>query len=118
MEYQVELLKTTVKKLNIAVGVKDAVTFQLEGETTATVFEPTDDNDPTILVQASSTMRTANSDQLSIAMETEFIFQFDPIPENRTAAASQYCPGLINKKLDELAVTFVHNMGHEFEIEK
>ena len=93
--------------------MKDAMTFQLEGQTTATVYEPTDDNDPTIMIHTNSEMQTPGSDQIVIAMEADFIFRFDPIPENRTVTASQYCPDMINKKLDELAFNFLSSMGHE-----
>ena len=116
MEYNVELLSSTVKKLSISVNVNEECAFQIESEHSASVFEPNDETDPTVLVRAECTIRDNSGQKLSVSMTTDFIFKFDPIPENRAAAASEYCPSIIGEESKRIAVTILKDMGHEFAI--
>ena len=113
MEYSVELVKSAIKKMNASVDLDETKTFQIDVENNACVFEPNDESDPTVMVQTESIMRDSEKKYINITMTTEMIFKFDPIPENRSTAASQYCPPLINEELNRLAVRILRDMGHE-----
>ena len=110
MEYQVELLKAVVTKAEIDVKIQNTQGFSIEQSSHNTIFEPKDGSDPTILIRNTSTMKDPTG--------TDFIFKFDPIPEDRTAAAAQYCQKLIHDKTVDLAVSILHSMGHSLTIGK
>lgn len=118
MEYQVELLKAVVTKAEINVNIQNTQGFRIEQSGHNTVFEPKDGSDPTILIRNASTMKDPAGTELFISMSTDFIFKFDPIPEDRTAAAAQYCQKLIHDKTVDLAVSILHSMGHSLTIGK
>lgn len=117
MEYRVDLLKSTVKELSVSVNVDEESKFQIDSGNTASVFEPTNETDPTVLIRSECTMRDNATNKLSIGMKAEFIFKFDPLPENRTAVASEYCPEIIAKEFNRIAVDILKDMGHQFKIE-
>ena len=118
MEYNVELLEAKVKKINVNVQTKTTEAFELVCNHRASAFEPNDESDPTIMIRDTCTMSDAGAQQLSVEMVTEFIFKFDPIPDDRTAAASQYCQETIKDKSDEITSAILHDMGHNFVIGK
>lgn len=112
MDYRVELIKSTIKKLTANVDMDETATFQIDVQNSASVYEPNDETDPTVMVQTESIMKDSTNKFINISMVTEMIFKFDPIPENRSVAASQYCPPLISKELNKLAVKILSDMGH------
>lgn len=118
MEYNVELLEAKVKKINVNVQTKTTEAFELICDHRASAFEPNDESDPTIMIRDTCTMSDAGAQQLSVEMVTEFIFKFDPIPDDRTAAASKYCQETIKDKSVEIASAILHDMGHNFVIGK
>lgn len=116
MEYNVELVKSTIKKLDASVDLDDTATFQIEVENSAAVYEPNDEADPTVMVRTESIMRDSASKYINISMITEMIFKFDPIPENRSAAASNHCPPMISEELNKLAAKILNDMGHSLAL--
>ncbi len=116
MEYSIELIKSTIKKLNVNIDLDDTTTFQIEAANSASVYEPNDEADPTVMVQTESVMRDLDNKFINISMVTEMIFKFDPIPENRSAVASQHCPPLISEELNKLAAKILSDMGHKLAI--
>lgn len=116
MEYSVELVKSTIKKLTASVDMDETATFQIDVENNASVYEPTDETDPTVMVQTESIMKDSANKFINISMVTEMIFKFDPIPENRSGVASRYCPPLISEELNKLAVKILSDMGHNLAI--
>ena len=46
MEYNVELVKSTIKKLNASIDVDETATYQIDVENSASVYEPNDETDP------------------------------------------------------------------------
>ncbi len=116
MEYNVELLEAKVKKINVNVQTKTTEAFELICDHRASAFEPNDESDPTIMIRDTCTMSDAGAQQLSVEMVTEFIFKFDPIPDDRTAAASKYCQDEIKNKTVEIASSILRTMGHHFVI--
>lgn len=116
MEYNIELKKATVTKLNIDVAIKETEAFSLDQNYHASLFEPKDPNDPTIMIHNSCTLKDRAGTQLSISMEADFIFQFTPIPQDWISVASECCPKIIQDKTKELVTSILHNMGHELAI--
>ena len=116
MEYSVELVKSTIKKLTASVELDETTTFQIEVENNASVYEPNDESDPTIMVQTESVMRDSENKFSNISMITEMIFKFDPIPENRSVTASRYCPPLISEETNKLAAKILKDMGHNLAV--
>ena len=116
MEYNVELINSTIKKLNANVDLDEGVAVQLGVETHASVYEPNEETDPTVMIQVESTMKDSDDNRINISMVTEMIFKFDPIPENRSTVASYYCPPLIKEELTKLAVKILSDMGHKMAI--
>lgn len=116
MEYSVELVKSTIKKINADVDLDETTTFQIEVENSASVYEPNDEADPTVMVQTESVMRDSDNKFIHISMVTEMIFKFDPIPENRSAVASRHCPPLISEELNKLTARILSDMGHKLAI--
>lgn len=117
MEYQVSLKKVTVSKLNVTVDIKDQEPFQVEETHQASVFEPKESDEPTVLIHNQCTLKnTADETQFSISMEADFIFEFNPIPEQWIATASDYCPKLIKAKTAEIVNSILHSMGHAFAV--
>ena len=51
MESSIELIKSTIKKLNANVDLDETTTFQIKVENSASVYEPNDEADPTVMVQ-------------------------------------------------------------------
>lgn len=118
MEYQVELVQTKVQKLNVENIADISDTFQIETSQRASIFEPTDNNDPTVMIRSEFFMHDESKKLLSVDMDIEFIFKFDPIPEDRIATASKYCPTLMIEKSVDLASIILREMGHQFVIGK
>lgn len=116
MEYNVELLEAKVKKISVNVQAKTTEAFELRCDHRASAFEPNDENDPTIMIRDNCTMSDVAEQQLSVEMITEFIFKFDPIPDDRTATASKYCQDEIKNKTVEIATSILRTMGHHFVI--
>ena len=116
MEYNVELVKSTIKKLNASIDVDETATYQIDVENSASVYEPNDETDPTVMVQTESIMKDSSNKCINIHKVTEMIFKFDPIPENRSLEASRYCPPLVSEELNKLAVKILADMGHKFAL--
>lgn len=118
MEYQVELVQAKIQRINVENAADSSDTFQIETSQRASIFDPVDNNDPTVMIKSEFSMHDENKKLLSVDMDIDFIFKFDPIPEDRTAAASKYCPTLMVEKSVDLAATILREMGHQFVIGK
>lgn len=117
MDFQVELLKTIVRKLDVEVNVTASSAFQITTKQTASVFEPTDSEDSTVMVKADFKLCDENDEKLLfVNMTTDFIFKFDPIPEKRPKAVFERCWDIMRKKNMDIAVNVLENMGHTFAI--
>lgn len=117
MDFQVELLKTIVRKLDVEVNVTASSAFQITTKQTASVFEPTDSEDPTVMVKADFKLCDENDEKLLfVNMTTDFIFKFDPIPEECPKAVFERCWDIMRKKNMDIAVNVLENMGHTFAI--
>ena len=116
MEYKVELLKSTIKKLNITVDLNEQTSFQVQTQNAASVYEPNDESDPTVMIRTDCKMRDTTNDQLSIDMTVEMIFKIEPLPENRVDVASYYCREMITEELSRLATALLRDMGHKIAL--
>lgn len=116
MEYTVELLKSTVKKLSVEVDIDEKASFQVETQNGSAIYEPNDDNDPTVMVQTECKMRDVSNNQLAIDMTVEMVFKIDPIPENRTDVVKQHCLPIIRQELCRLTGAFLQDMGQKIVI--
>ena len=68
MEYNVELVKSTIKKLNASIDVDETATYQIDVENSASVYEPNDETDPTVMVQTESIMKDSSNKCINIHM--------------------------------------------------
>lgn len=118
MEYQIKLLSATVTKINAEVNIKDVDGFQINQEHRSSVYEPKDRSNPTVMVRSKCSLKDPSGEQFSFYMEVDFIFKFDPIPVDWTAAISDYCRQLIHDKVKDMAVSILHSMGHNIAIGK
>lgn len=115
-EIKVELIKATVTDLSISVNFEDSSVSQLNTNQAASVYEPTDENDPTVLIKAESTMKDPTGKHLSIECKADFIIKFDPLPEDRSKAASELCAPIIHKEFAKIVSALLHDMGHDLAI--
>lgn len=118
MEYQIELLSATVTKINAEINIKDAQGFQINQEDSSSVYEPKDQSNPTVMVRSKCSLKDPSGEQFSFSMAVDFIFKFDPIPDDWTAAISNHCRQMIHDKVRDLAVSILHSMGHNLAIGK
>lgn len=118
MEYHVELIQAKITKLNIENIADTSDTFQLKTSQHASVFEPKDDSDPTLMIKSEFSMFDENKQLLAVNMDIEFIFKFDPTPNDRTEIASKYCPTIMSEKSVDMASAILREMGHQIVIGK
>lgn len=118
MEFHVELVQAKITKLNVENIADTSDTFQLKTNQRASVFEPKDDNDPTIMIKSEFSMFDESEQLLAVNMNIEFIFKFDPIPNDRTEIASKYCPTIMSEKSVDMASAILREMGHQIVIGK
>lgn len=116
MDYRTEMLQAIIQNLDISVSAPSSDSFQIEISQRGTVFEPNDVNDSTVMVRSEFIMSDAQKKIFSVHMEVEFLFKFDPIPENWAEIVSQYCPEMMRDKSIDMAKTILQNMGHKFNL--
>lgn len=114
--YCVELLSSHINKLTVDVNFEETAITQIEVNHSASVYEPKDETDPTILVKADCVIKDPSEELLKMTCETEFVFKFDPIPENRSAVAADYCPKIIHESIAKKAVAILNGMGHKLSL--
>lgn len=115
-EIKVELVKATVTNLNISINFEDSSVSQLDTNQAASVYEPTDENDPTVLIKAESSMKDPTGQHLNIVCKADFIIKFEPLPEDRSKAASELCPPIIHKEFAKIMTSILHDMGHDLAL--
>lgn len=110
--YTVTLMESRITKISID--------LQLEGEeelcmkAASNAYEPTNPDDPTILVRTDFSFQSKQSNNVKISCTTEHIFKLNPIPEKRIDLASQRCPQIIAKDVSERIKKIISNMGNGF----
>ena len=115
-EIKVELVKSAVTDLRISLNFEDASVSQLNTNQSAAVYEPTDENDPTVLIKAECTMKDPTEKLLVIECKADFIIKFDPLPDNRSKAASELCAPIIHAAFARIASALLRDMGHDLAI--
>lgn len=114
--YSVELLSSHINKLNVDVNFEESTMTQIEVHHSASVYEPKDETDPTILVKADCKIKDPSEALLNMTCEADFVFKFDPIPDNRSSAAAEYCPKIIHDTMAQKAIAILNGMGHKFSL--
>lgn len=117
MEYHIKLLKTMVTKLDVSIRSKTADGFNVKLENHSAVHLPKESGEPTIMITNQSQIKDELEEQFSMSMTSNFIFEFDPIPDDWGAAAAEYCSSLIQNKIFDIAFSILRSMGHEFSVE-
>jgi len=113
---KVEIVKATVTELSATINFEDSSVSQLNTNQSASVFEPNDESDPTVLIKSESTMMDSTGECLNIKCKVDFIVKFDPIPQERSKVASELCPALIHAELAKIVSNLLHDMGHDIAI--
>lgn len=114
--YSVELISMHINKLTVQVDFDESAITQMEVYHSASVYEPKDETDPTILVKADCKIKDPSEDLLQMTCEGEFVFKFDPIPDNRSSVAAEYCPKIIHDTIAQKAIDILNGMGHRLSL--
>lgn len=115
-EYKVELVQSKINKISITVEMEDDSAVQIESQYVATVFEPNDANDPTVLVKVECNLRDPAKKLLEVSCTAELIFAINPTPENRVEILSIQTREMIQEELNKLVVSVLDSMGHKIAI--
>lgn len=114
MEYHVELLESTVTKLDVSIISKSSESFNVKLENHSSVHLPKDSSEPTVMITNQSQIKDELGTQFSMSLTSNFIFKFDSVPDDWGEAASKYCSPLIQEKIFDIAFSVLRSMGHKF----
>ena len=115
-DYKVELVQSQINKINIMIEMQDDSAVQIESQYTATVFEPNDTDDPTVLVKVDCNFKDCTGKLLEVSCEAELVFSIEPIPEDRIEILSQQSRETIQEIISKKVVTILEGMGHKIAI--
>lgn len=114
-DIHVELLSCYINKLSVELNFEENTVGQIQVHNEATVYEPKDETDPTILIMADCSVSDVSGKLLNMTCEAQFIFSFDPIPANRGAAAREHCYKIMHETIIQKTVAVLNGMGHNFQ---
>lgn len=97
-EYKTELVDSRIRKLNINIGSCRNTNSSIMINFTFRASEPVDPQDPTILITTEVAAKDVDPEKLNVVFTMETVFQFDPIPDNRTVVAKEQCCSVIQKE--------------------
>lgn len=112
-EYIVELVQLKINDLEVAIALEEATVLQMNSHYAASVFEPNDAADPTVLVKVECKFNDVTGKLLVVTCTADLVFTIDPIPEDRIEILSQNTRDIIQKALTEKVTTILNNMGHK-----
>ena len=99
-----------------------ALRFGNEGNTHTRItvhsnaFEPTNREDPTLLVKSEIEYYSDQTDEIKIKCSAEHVFTFDPIPEDRLKDTAAPCNQIIADNISEKVEAIIRDMGYEFSV--
>lgn len=94
--------------------------FENEGNThtrmtvRSNAFEPTNREDPTLLVKSEIEYYSDQTDEIKIKCSAEHVFTFDPIPEDRLKDTAAPCNQIIADNMGKKIEVIIRDMGYEF----
>ena len=113
-KYTLELRQSTIKDLNIHIDMDESKTLKIDANFAATLFEPVDSSDPTVLIKTVCNL-TADTDRVfSVVCAIDFVFSVDPIPEDRASIIDQDTQELIRDITIKKVLAIIKEMGHSF----
>lgn len=99
-----------------------ALHFENEGNThthmtvRSNAFEPTNHEDPTLLVKSEIEYYSDQTDEIKIKCFAEHVFTFDPIPEDRLKDTAAPCNQIIADNVGKKIEAIIRDMGYELSV--
>lgn len=113
--YNVELVKFEIKKVDIVSEIGSSGQSKINANFKMSINEPLERNDPTVLLGIDVSIGD-DSDELEIKCTADIIFKFDPVPESWESAVIENCPDLVRKEIIGRVQQMLDAMGQHVQL--
>lgn len=114
-QYNVELISMKITDISINIHVGNAQLHQMKTNFDVKVFEPSDNQNPTVMLSINGKM-IDQADQIRIACSAEAVLKLDPIPTNWEEAVQENYKSCVQDVLVQKIQTILTDMGFRFHI--
>lgn len=106
-----KILRYRIIKSDIFIAKKLPDNFKLKIQFQSRIKAPTKSDDKTALLEFILTVTIPDSDNLKIRLESEFIFEFDAIPDNYNDISEELCVPQAYEKISDILDHMLGLMG-------
>lgn len=114
-QYSIELVSMKITDISINIHVGNAQRHQMNTNFEVKVFEPSDNQDPTVMLSINSKMLD-QADQIRIACSAEAVLKLDPVPANWEEAIQENYKVCVQDVLIQKIQSILTDMGFQLHI--
>lgn len=115
-DFEVTLVQSRIVDINVNVSIEENSEMQIEAAFGASIHEPIDSADPTVMVKVNCELKDVANKMLHITCVAETIFEINPTPESYVEVLKKHTQEPIQADIMSRISQVLHAMGHNIEI--
>ena len=115
--FEAKLIQTTITDLNIKILNQTVETLQIQGSFTASVHDPKENDDSTVMVKVKAEIFDLKKEKIDIECHSELVFELNSIPDNFVELLIKQSQEEIQTVIMNKIIDILQIMGHELQLQ-